>query len=179
MKKLSFTLSAVTVTLLISGCETMMKAPEKAPVVPAAIAVPAGNKMTLLTVGKGELTYECRAKADMKDAFEWVLAGPEAILYGSNNYAIGTYYKGPTWESKDGSKVTGKQVAVSPNPGAIALQLVKANPSTGSGVMTDVTYIQRLNTVAGLPPTAPCAANSLGAKQKVGYQADYVFYKAM
>ncbi len=43
--------------------------------------------------------------------------------------------------------------------------------------MTDVTYIQPLNTVGGIPPSAPCNMSNTGAKQQVKYQADYVFYK--
>ena len=114
----------------------------------------------------------------MAGAFEWVLAGPDAILYDSNKMAVGKYYGGPTWEANDGSKVTGKQLAVSPNPGSIPLQLVQANPSMGKGAMSDITYIQRLNTVGGAAPTTPCGAANVNAKQIVKYQADYVFYRA-
>ena len=175
MIKQSFIFSSIATLVLLSGCATTMKTPE----VPAAIAVPAGNKVVMSTLGIGELTYECRIKANTTDAFEWVLAGPEAMLYNSKKVVVGKYYKGPTWESNDGSKVTGKQLAISPNPGSIPLQLVQANPAMGNGVMTGVTYIQRLNTVAGLAPSAPCAASTLGTKEKVNYQADYIFYKAM
>ena len=92
---------------------------------------------------------------------------------------VGKYYGGPTWEASDGSQVTGKQFAVSPaaTPQNIPLQLVQANPAMGSGAMTDVTYIQRLNTVGGVAPSALCTKVNAGAKQQVKYQADYVFYK--
>ena len=54
------------------------------------------------------------------------------------------YYTGPTWEGADGSKVTGKQVAVAPaSAGNLPLQLVNAEPAMGSGAMTGVTYSQR------------------------------------
>lgn len=93
--------------------------------------------------------------------------------------AIGKYYGGPTWESMDGSKVTGKQLAISPSAaGNIPMQLVQANPATGSGAMTGVTYIQRVNTIGGVAPALPCDATKVGSKQLVKYQADYVFYKA-
>lgn len=175
MTKQLFIFTSVAAAALMTACATTMKAPEA----PAAVTVPAGNKVVMTTVGIGELTYECRVKANLADTFEWVLAGPEAVLYDSKKNAIGKYYKGPTWESNDGSKVTGKQLAVSPNLGSIPLQLVQASPATGTGVMTGVTYIQRLNTVAGLAPTSSCAVANVGAKQKVKYQADYIFYKAM
>ncbi|WP_175624630.1 MULTISPECIES: DUF3455 domain-containing protein [Oxalobacteraceae] len=165
-------LAAATALSACSG--HMMKTPEA----PAAVTVPAGNKVVMKTVGIGELTYQCRAKANMTGAFEWVLAGPDAILYDGNKMAVGKYYGGPTWEANDGSKVTGKQLAVSPNPGSIPLQLVQANPSMGKGAMSDITYIQRLNTVGGAAPATPCGAANVNAKQIVKYQADYVFYRA-
>ena len=145
---------------------------------PEPVRVPAGHKMVMKAVGVGELTYECRAKAGDPAAFEWVFVGPVAKLMDASNKEVGKDYAGPTWESTDGSKVTGKQVAVAPaQPGSIPLQLVKADPATGKGAMTGITYIQRVNTKGGVAPADPCAAASAGAKKQVGYQADYVFFK--
>lgn len=162
---------------LLAGCGAMstMTAPD----VPAAIAVPAGHQMAMRQVGAGDLTYECRVKANTPGSHEWVFVGPTAVLYDANRSPVGKYYAGPTWESSDGSKVTGKQLAVSPGPtGAIPLQLVQANPATGSGSMMGVTYIQRLNTQGGVAPSDACNGSNVGAKQTVKYQADYVYYKA-
>jgi hypothetical protein len=146
---------------------------------PAEITPPAGNKAVLTLVGSGDLTYECKAVADKPGTFAWTFAGPNAKLWDANKKEVGKYYAGPTWESNDGSKVTGKQLAVSPGAaGSIPLQLVQANPSTGEGAMKDVTYIQRLKTVGGVAPATPaCAAGNVGAKTTVPYQADYVFFK--
>lgn len=92
---------------------------------------------------------------------------------------VGSYHGGPTWQSNDGSKVTGKQLAVSPapTPGNIPLQLVQAVPSSGEGEMAGVTYIQRLNTVGGVAPADVCDESAVGSQSRVKYQADYVFYK--
>jgi Protein of unknown function (DUF3455) len=148
---------------------------------PAAVQVPAGNKVALETVGVGQITYQCSPKKDMADQFEWVFAGPNAALNDRSGKAIGKYYGPPaTWESHDGSKLTGAQVAVSPSSaGNIPLQLVKANAAMGSGAMTGVTYIQRVATKGGVAPAAPCNVGVVGSKQIVNYQADYIFYKAM
>ena len=173
---MNFTITATTLTALVSGCTTMEM---PAPVVPTAIAVPAGNKVAMRAVGAGDLRYECKAKAIDANAFEWVFTGPNAVLSDMSQKAIGKYYGGPTWESMDGSKVTGKQLAISPSAaGNIPMQLVQANPATGSGAMTGVTYIQRVNTIGGVAPALPCDATKVGSKQLVKYQADYVFYKA-
>lgn len=147
--------------------------------VPEAVRVPAGSKPAMTAVGVGELTYECKAKAADAMAFEWVFVGPMAKLMDAQTQReVGKYYGGPTWESMDGSKVTGKQVAVAPGmAGSIPLQLVKAEPAMGTGAMSGVTYIQRLNTKGGVAPADPCGAATAGMKKNVPYQADYVFYK--
>ena len=144
---------------------------------PEPVRVPAGHKPLLSATGVGELTYECREKKDAAGVFEWAFVGPVAKLYSADKKEIGKYYAGPTWESVDGSKVTGKQVAVAPAaPGSIPLQLVKAEPATGTGAMTGVSYIQRLNTKGGVAPATDCTSDTQGARQQVAYEAEYVFY---
>ena len=147
---------------------------------PAAIAVPTGSKLVLTLLGAGDLAYECKAKANMPDAFEWVFVGPTAVLYDkTSKAAVGKYYAGPTWEANDGSKVTGKQLGVSPaTPGSIPLQLVQAAPSTGMGAMSGISYIQRMNTKGGVAPADACGASNTGTRKMVKYEADYLFYKA-
>ncbi len=145
---------------------------------PEPVRVPAGHSAFLESVGVGEITYECREKKDMAGAFEWAFVAPVAVLNDMQKKPIGKYYAGPTWEANDGSKVAGKQVAIAPaSPGNIPLQLVKAEPAMGQGAMTGVSYIQRLETKGGVAPTATCDMSTKGAKQQVGYQAKYVFFK--
>lgn len=146
---------------------------------PAPIQVPAGHKVSMETVGVGELTYECREKQGAA-AFEWAFVGPQAALKDRSGRTVGKYYGPPaTWEGNDGSKVTGTQLAVSPaEPGSIPLQLVRANPPSGRGAMGNVAYIQRVATRGGAAPSAPCAAANKGARQVVPYQADYIFWSA-
>jgi len=174
------TLLLASLTVLASACAT---APAPAPMMvdntglPEAVRAPAGARQTMWTVGRGELTYECREKKDMAGAFEWAFVGPVATLYAAGEKAVGKYYAGPTWEANDGSKVTGKQLAVSPaGAGNIPLQLVKADPAMGAGAMQGVAYIQRLNTKGGAAPATGCDAMAKGKRQVVGYAADYVFY---
>lgn len=160
------------------GCSSMPMM-SSAPEAPAAVTVPSGNKVAMRTVGVGELTYECREKQGAAGTYEWTFVAPTATLWDSGRTrAVGKYYGGPTWESSDGSKVTGKQLAIAPGKeGAIPLQLVQAAPAMGTGSMQGVTYIQRLNTVGGVAPKEPCAVASTGQRRQVKYEADYVFYK--
>jgi len=146
---------------------------------PEPVRVPAGHRVAWDTLGIGEITYECREKKDAMGQFEWAFVAPAATLYDMQKKTVGRYYGGPTWESNDGSKLTGKQVAVapSPNPDSIPLQLVKAEPAMGNGVLSGVTYIQRLDTKAGVAPASACNAAVKGKQEKVAYEARYVFYR--
>jgi hypothetical protein len=176
------TLTLLGMAALISACASSpatmpaMKPLDNA-MLPEAVRVPAGAKQTMATTGVGQITYECREKKDMAGTHEWVFVAPVATLYTGDRKMAGKYYAGPTWEAADGSKVTGKQVAVAPAaPGNIPLQLVKADPAMGQGAMQGVTYIQRLNTKGGVAPAANCDMASKGQRRQVGYEADYVFY---
>ena len=145
---------------------------------PDSIKVPDGHKVSMQTTGVGEITYECKAKANSATETEWVFVGPKAVLNDRSGKQVGTYFGPPaTWEAKDGSKVTGTQLAVAPSSaGNLPYQLVKANPAEGKGAMTGVTYIQRVALKGGVAPSSSCTQANKGAKEVVKYQADYIFW---
>jgi len=176
-----FSSTAVAALLAAGATTAMAQAAFDQSMLPDAVKVPAGNKVAMETVGVGEITYECRDKKDAAGQFEWVFVGPDAVLNDRSGKAVGKYFGPPaTWESTDGSKVTATQIAVSPaSAGNIPLQLVKANPATGNGAMSGVTFIQRVATKGGVAPASTCDAGSKGKKEVVKYQADYILYKAM
>ncbi|WP_295857746.1 DUF3455 domain-containing protein [uncultured Xylophilus sp.] len=181
---------AASAAVLLTACGSMSSsapmgsamtvAPFSQASLPAAVQVPAGNRVALETVGSGDITYECRDKAGMPGQTEWVFVGPEAVLKDRAGRTVGRYYGPPaTWESSDGSKLTATQVAVAPaGTGNLPYQLVKANPAMGSGAMTGVTYIQRVALQGGVAPTSACMPANKGQKATVKYQADYIFWKA-
>lgn len=175
-------LTAIAAVSLLAACGTMkpMAPTYSQAELPAPVKVPEGNKVALETQAEGKILYECRAKPAAAGEFMWTFVGPDALLMTRSGMSAGKYYGPPaTWESNDGSKVTAVQVAIAPGPlGAIPLQLVKANPATGTGNMQGVTYIQRVNTKAGMPQPTPCSAGNVGEKQMIPYTADYIFYKA-
>lgn len=175
---------AASTSLCLAACAgggMMMSKPYDQAMLPPAMHVPAGHKVAMETVGTGDITYECRAKAGTPGAHEWVFVGPNAKLWDRAGKQVGKYYGPPaTWENMDGSRITATQLAVAPaGAGSIPLQLVKANPAMGTGAMTGVTYVQRVATQGGVAPAMACGAGNTGAKQVVKYQADYIFYKAM
>jgi hypothetical protein len=173
-------LTVVTLAMLSACANSPSSSIYSQAALPDAVKVPAGNKVALEAVGVGKINYECREKANAAGVFEWAFVGPDAVLNSRAGVQIGKYYGPPaTWESKDGSKVTGKQLAVAPSTaGNIPLQLVQANPATGQGLMTGVTYIQRVNTQGGVAPAIACNGDNKGKKEIVNYQADYIFYSA-
>ena len=146
--------------------------------VPDSIKVPDGHKVAMQTTGVGEITYECRDKANAAGQTEWTFVGPKAVLNDRNGQQVGTYFGPPaTWQAKDGSTITGTQLAVAPSsPGNLPYQLVKANPAEGKGAMSGVTYIQRVALKGGVAPATPCTTANKGAKEVVKYQADYIFW---
>ena len=175
--------AATSLAALLSACAMPMapSAPSYSQAsLPAAVQVPAGFKVAFETVGAGEITYECRAKAGTAGEHEWVFVGPAASLVDRQGRTLGRYFGPPaTWAANDGSAITGTQLAVAPAAaGNIPLQLVKANPASGQGMMTGVSHIQRVATQGGVAPSAPCNMAGMGRKEIVRYQADYIFWKA-
>ncbi|NQD55205.1 DUF3455 domain-containing protein [Pseudomonas sp. CM25] len=164
------------------ACSLAMAAPAALAqaTLPDAVKVPDGHRVMLETIGVGEITYECRDKASTPGQTEWAFVGPKAVLNDRAGKALGEYFGPPaTWQAKDGSKVTGTQLAVAPaGTSALPYQLVKANPTEGQGAMQGVSYIQRLATQGGVAPASGCTAQDKGTRQQVKYQADYVFWTA-
>jgi Protein of unknown function (DUF3455) len=178
------TCAAITCVIALAGCASAPMSPVFSQAgLPDAVKVPAGQQVALETVGVGEITYQCREKAAMAGAFEWVFVGPSAALNNRAGQSIGKYYGPPaTWEHGDGSKLTGTQVAVSPAAaGSIPLQLVKVNAAAAdakAGRMSGLTYIQRVATRGGVAPASACDAANKDRKEIVKYQADYIFWRA-
>ncbi len=172
-------LTVIAAGLSLSACSSAPKmAVYSQSTLPTSIQVPVGHRVSLETVGRGTIDYECRAKTGVPSTFEWAFVGPDAKLFDRMGKQIGRYYGPPaTWESSDSSKITGAQLAVAPaQAGSIPLQLVKANPAMTQGAMNGVSYIQRVATNGGVAPGEACEASTTGARRTVNYQADYIFW---
>lgn len=169
---------------LLSGCAGTpmspgMQAPYSQAALPAAVQVPAGHVVAMQSVGAGEITYECRDKPAAMGQYEWAFVGPSAALRDRQGRVVGRYFGPPaTWAAADGSAITGTQVATAPAAaGNLPLQLVKADPATGQGAMSGLSYVQRVATQGGVAPAAACDAGVKGRREIVKYQADYIFWK--
>jgi hypothetical protein len=144
--------------------------------VPTDVQVPVGNTLAFRVTGVGVQIYVWTLSATDPSQGSWVLKAPHAVLFEQNRELIGIHFGGPSWEGNDGSKVVGSRIGIiTVDPSAIPWLSLKAAANTGSGIFSDVTYIQRLNTVGGLAPTTP---GTVGQEVLVPYIADYVFYRA-
>jgi hypothetical protein len=148
-----------------------------APSVPSSLAVPSGNALAFHFDAVGAQIYTCQLSAT--GAYAWVFKAPDADLFDKHGRIAGSHYAGPTWEALDGSTVVGSKLAAyTADASAIPWLLLQGISHTGDGLMSKVTYIQRLNTTAGIAPAAGCDADHLGAEADVDYTATYYFYKA-
>lgn len=151
------------------------------PEVPDKLKVPADQMLALDLRGVGVQIYVCAARKDDASKSEWALKAPEAELFDAAGKKVGKHYAGPTWEADDGSKVVGELKARDdgPDPNAIPWLLLSAKSTSGSGILSRTTSVQRVRTVGGKAPADGCAqAADAGREVRVPYQAAYYFYSA-
>jgi hypothetical protein len=161
---------------------------------PAAIAVPSGATLKLHDHAIGVQVYTCTASAaggagggggaggaggSGATTYSWVLKQPDALLYDSSFAQVGTHGAGPNWTSTvDASVVNAARLAQAPSTvtGAIAWLLLQTSSTTGTGVFSDITYVQRLNTAGGPAPATGCDATTTATEVRIPYSADYYFF---
>lgn len=146
--------------------------------VPAALAPAADQDLAFALRASGVQEYTCNGTA-------WVFVAPDALLYPlhsceADDDALVHHYAGPTWEwLDDGSTVVAAKAAgATVDATAIPWLLLNAVNHAGDGRMTDITSIQRLDTVGGLAPATGCDAAHAGATANVPYTAKYFFYRS-
>jgi hypothetical protein len=146
--------------------------------IPAQLQPPAGERLLLQVHAKGDQIYVCKGDAG---TFGWTLKAPDAQLFDQSGNPFGKHFAGPSWEASDGSRVVGKAVAnvASPDADSIPWLLVTVVSRAGSGVLSDVTTIQRINTKGGKAPASGCDASHAGQEVRAAYSGDYRFYVPM
>jgi uncharacterized protein DUF3455 len=163
---------------LLGACATTDRASTRA--VPESLRVSASQVLFVRARGVGVQIYECRSSPEEPAQFAWVLKAPDAQLSDRAGKPIIRHFAGPTWQASDGSAVVGEVVARDngPDPDAIAWLLLRAQSTSGSGLLSRTLSIQRLQTVGGNAPAGACSASQAGSEARVNYSADYLFYKA-
>jgi hypothetical protein len=162
--------TAALALLLLSG--SLLSAAAAETPLPGAIAAP--GEATVLTVhAEGAQVYDCKAGSDGKLA--WAFREPIATLMADGK-TVGHHYAGPNWEHIDGSAVVGKVAGNAPGATANDIAWLKLDVVShrGSGILTPVTTVQRINTQGG---SLQGACDKAGATHSAPYSADYVFLR--
>jgi Protein of unknown function (DUF3455) len=140
--------------------------------VPDAIAIP-GETVVATFHAEGAQIYHCKADASGKLA--WQFREPIATLL-RDGATVGRHYAGPNWEASDGSAVIGKVVANASGltPSDIPWLKLDVIARRGSGILSDVTTVQRINTRGGV---VNGVCDKQGSYHSIPYSADYVFLR--
>jgi Protein of unknown function (DUF3455) len=169
-------LAALTVFALTSVQIAQADDDNRSPDLPSPLCdrlqVQAGNEVAFHVYALGVQIYRWNGTS-------WGFVAPSARLFTDAEYhgEVGIHYAGPTWESHSGGKVIASRLeSCVPDPTAIAWLLLQTVSTDGPGIFDRVTYIQRVNTTGGLPPTDP--GPFIGAEEEVPYTAEYYFYRA-
>jgi hypothetical protein len=157
-------------TVLLAG--SALAAPATETPLPEAVAAP-GETVVLTLHAEGAQIYECKIGADGKSA--WAFREPIATLLADGK-TVGRHYAGPNWEYSDGSAVVGKAAGNAPGATANDIPWLKLEVASrrGSGVLTPVTTVQRINTQDG---KLEGACDKAGSYHSAPYSADYVFLR--
>jgi hypothetical protein len=166
-----------------NACDTW----NDAPTVDPAIAIPssAGSERVVLHAGAtGSQNYRCTANTSGgATTYAWAAAGPDAALAACGGSLIGRHRvssggpSAPEWTNYDASRVVASRTGgVTVDSTAIPWLLLSATSTSGTGVLTPVQFVQRVNTVAGLAPTSGCDSTHDGALASIPYRADYFFF---
>jgi Protein of unknown function (DUF3455) len=143
--------------------------------IPPALQPPVNEKLILQLHGSGDQIYTCKSESGQ---FSWTLKAPDAQLLDIKGQPFGKHFAGPTWQSNDGTRITGKVSVIldSPDVDSIPWLLLKVVSHTGNGVLSRATTIQRLHTQGGKAPSDGCDSDHVSQEVRVAYSADYLFY---
>src|SRR3982074_3622107 len=158
-----FSKSAALALLLLSASPLSAGAAETP--LPDAIAAP-GETIVLTVHAEGAQVYECKAGVARERAPPIIAA----------NRLWNSHYAGPTWELTDGSAVAGKVAASAPGATAKDIDWLRLDVASrrGSGMLSNVTTVQRINTIGG---KLDDACDRPGDSRSMPYTADYVFLR--
>jgi hypothetical protein len=188
--------AALAVTLAVALARPAHADEIRVPPVPDGLGVDAGNTVFLVGHARGTQNYICLPSGT---GFKYTLFTPQATLFKRDKQII-THYFSPnpdeagtpiraSWQARDTSIVWAKVVDGGSSTDsrfvakdAVAwLKLIRVGSQegpAGGDTLTDVTFVQRLNTAGGLAPATGCASSAdVGRQAFIPYTADYFFYR--
>ena len=163
LKHAALTALSLSASVLTASAQTPL---------PEAVAAP-GETVVLTLHAEGAQVYECKAGSD--GTLAWAFREPIATLL-LDGKTVGRHYTGPTWEHIDSSAVVGKAVGNAPGatPNDIPWLKLTVTSGRGTGILSGVTTVQRINTVGG---KLEGACDKPGTYRNAPYSADYVFLR--
>lgn len=138
------------------------------------IKTPDAVEPVLRLQGRGVQVFRCEARGS---GYTWVYRLPEADLVDASGKALVRHGANFSFEHADGSRLLGTVVAFDDPPDPRNLRwLLLSTRSFGDGVLSGITFVQRVDTIGGMPPPR-CDAGQQSRLLRVDFSADFVFYK--
>lgn len=124
--------------------------------------------------GRGVQVFRCEAR---DKAFAWVFRLPEADLVDGAGRVVVKHGANFSFEHVDGSRLLGTVVNFDDAPDGNNLRwILFSTRAFGEGALNGITFVQRVNTVGGMPPPR-CDAGQQSRLLRVDFSADFIFYK--
>jgi Protein of unknown function (DUF3455) len=139
-----------------------------------SISIAAANDPAVTALhAEGAQIYECKIASD--GTLAWQLREPIATLL-LDGKTVGRHYAGPSWEYVDDSRVTAKPVesTADETPADIPWLRLEVVDQRGTGALSGVTSVQRINTRGGV---VSGACEQAGTYLSARYSADYLFLR--
>lgn len=164
-------LAACTTTVKPGGLEPELK-------FFSHIKVPEGHEAVLRLRAQGAQLFRCeRLGLGSKWSYGWIYRQPEADLFDATGRFVGSHGANFTFEHNDGSLLVGRVLGHDEAARTEDLPwLLLATRAHGQGAFAKVDYVQRVNTRGGMPPQR-CSPNEQNQLLRVGFSADFIFYK--
>lgn len=159
------------------GAGTPAAGPLQAPALGlfSRIKVPDGQEPVLRLAGRGVQVFRC----EPRDAgFAWSFRLPEAELLDDKGASVVRHGANFSFEHSDGSRLLGTIAAhdEAPGSGTNLRWVLLTTRAFGSGALSGVSHVQRVNTRGGMPPER-CEAAQRNQLLRVDFSADFVFYR--
>jgi len=139
-----------------------------------ALNAPEGKTVVLRLHGRGAQIFRCEMQTD---GARWVFRLPEAELVDDSGALVVRHGANWSFEHLDGSRLVSEIVDHVPAPDGNALQwLLFSTRSYGSGALTGVSHVQRIQTSGGMPPPV-CDAAQVNQVLRVPFSAEFLFLR--
>jgi len=124
--------------------------------------------------GRGSQVFRCESQPA---GLRWTYRLPEAELRDTKGQLVMRHGVNLSFEHVDGSRLVGDIVDHVPSPSGDSLPwLLLKTRVFGEGALEGISYVQRINTVGGMPPPS-CESGQLSQVLRVPFSAEFVFFR--